>query len=188
MFKVNIKFAIRHLLKNKSYTILNILGLAFGMSCALIIFLWIYNEIRYDNFHEKKDRLYQVLRYEKYADGNSEISATVSAPLAPALLSEVPEIKAVTRIPWSAKTLFKYKDKAFFEQGIQVDSCFFEMFSFKLKKGDPKRILMDPGNIVITEKLAEKYFEGEDPVGKTITLKGWKDETYTVAGIAENVK
>ncbi len=188
MFKVNIKFALRHLLKNKSYTILNILGLAFGLSCALIIFLWIYNEWRFDNFHVKKDNLYQVMRYEKFADGHGEISSTLSGPVAPALLSEIPEIVAVTRVPWTPKTLFKYKDKSFFEQGIQVDTSFFEIFSFKLKKGDPKRILLDPGNIVISERLAEKYFEGEDPVGKTIVLKSWRNETYTVAGIMENIK
>jgi ABC-type antimicrobial peptide transport system permease subunit len=186
MFKVNIKFALRHLIKNKSYTVLNILGLTFGMSCALIIFLWIYNEYRYDKFHEKVDNLYQVVRYEKYADGNSDISPTLSAPLAPALLSEIPEIKAVTRIPWSPKALFKYKDKAFFEQGILVDSSFFEMFSFKLKKGDPKHILLDPGNIVISEKLAEKYFGQDDPIGKTVTIS--ENETYIIAGILENVK
>jgi putative ABC transport system permease protein len=187
MFKINLKFALRHLFKNKSYSILNILGLAFGMSCSLVILLWIFNEYDYDNFHQKNDQLFQVFRYEKRTDGSSEISPTLSAPLATALLEEVPEIKAVTRVPWFPRVLIKVKDKSFFEQGIIVDTSFFEMFSFKLKQGDPKQVLHDPGSIVISEKLVEKYFGTEDPIGKTIIMKEYGNKSFLVSGIVEDV-
>jgi ABC-type antimicrobial peptide transport system permease subunit len=158
------------------------------MTCALVIFLWIYDESNYDQFHEKKDRLYQVFRYEKRVDGSSEISSTLSNPLAQVLLNEIPEIKAVTRVPWSPKALFKYNNKAFFEQGIKADTSFFDMFSFKLTQGDPAQVLKNPANIVISQKLAAKYFGTENPVGKQITLKDQGEQPFIVSGIFEDVK
>lgn len=187
MFKINLKFALRHLSHNKHYSILNIVGLSFGMTCVLFILLWIFNEISYDDFHEKGNDIYKVFRYRTYNDGSTEIGETLSAPIATALIDEVPEIKAVTRIPWSSKTLFKYKEKAFFEQGIIVDTCFFNMFSFKLKQGNASKILTDPSSIVISEKLAKNYFDIENPVGKTIVLKDHGDKPFIISGIFEDI-
>lgn len=187
LLKANFRFATGHLLKNKHYSILNIVGLAFGMTCSFLILLWVYNELKFDNFHTKKDRLYQVFMYLKQSDGDARISSSVSAPLAGALLGEVPEIKTVTRIPWSIRNLVKYNDKAFFEKGIYADTSFFEMFSFNLKKGNAVSVLKNPTSIVISEKFAEKYFEGEDPVGKTLTIRMDKDYSFMVTGLMETV-
>lgn len=187
LLKANFRFAAGHLMKNKYYTLLNIIGLSVGMTCSFLILLWVYNEIKIDSFHQNKENLYEVLLYEKKFDGTSHITSSLSAPLAPALLEEIPEIKAVTRMPWPQRQLVKYGNKAFFEKEAYADTSFFEMFSFHLLKGNPSICLKNPGSIVISRKMANKYFENEEPLGKTLTVKLNTDRTFIVTGVFDDI-
>ena len=151
MYQKQFKYSLRFLLRNKSYTAFNIVGLALGLATAFIIFLWIQNEVSFDRFHENGKRIYKVFRFEHVKNGNDYVSSTQSSLLAEALLSDIPEIEAVARIPWSDKVLIQSKNKNLFQEGLYTDSTFFEMFSFPLLEGDPSLVLDDPNSLVISE-------------------------------------
>jgi putative ABC transport system permease protein len=187
MFRYNLKFVLRHLLKYKSYAAINIVGLALGMTCALYIFLWIYNEISYDRFHKNGEQLYEVFWYRKGSDGKPFISGDLPSPVTTAIMQQVPEVAAATRTQMRSGSLIKYKNKSIFSEGYYADTSFFTMFSFDLTKGNPKLVLKDPESIVISEKLAKKLFIDEDPVGRTLMLGDMGNRVLKVTGVFRNV-
>ena len=171
MFKNHLILAWRSILRHKAYSAVMIVGLAIGMAGCLLIAFWVQDERSYDKFHEKGDRVYRVVSdWTKYDwDG---IPGTPS-PLAEAVQKQLPEVERAARMAWHERTVFRYKDKVFFEnRGIIVDPAFFEIFTFPLVRGEGAEALSGPEDIVVTETLAAKYFGGEDPVGKTIEVEG----------------
>lgn len=173
---------LRNLLRQKGYSIINILGLAIGLAAFILIVLFVNNELSYDKFHDKSDRIYRV-SVEGIIAGDALNVAVSAAPTGEAMMRDIPEIINVTRIDEFAQSIhFSYNDKNFYQEGMLfVDSTFFDVFSFKLLRGNPSKALVNPYSLVLTEGLAEKYFGDEDPMGKAIRLN---DKTnFNVTGI-----
>jgi len=177
--------AIRNLLRQKGYSIINISGLAIGLAAFILIVLYVKNELSYDKFHTKADRIYRI-SVEGMISGDVLNVAVSAAPTGEAMVRDIPEIIKATRIDEFTQTVhFNYQDKKFYQDGLLfVDSTFFEIFSFELIRGNPSKALVEPYSLVLTESLAEKYFGNEDPMGKSIRLN---DKTnFTVTGIVED--
>ncbi len=185
MIKNYLKIVLRNIRRHKGYSFINITGLAIGMACCLLITIWVLDELSYDKFHENSANLYRVEENQDYSGRNYHVYVT-PYPLAPALKAEIPEIVNATRYFWTGGLLFRYKDKAFFEDDIRaVDPSFLNMFSYPLIKGDKNTALDSPYSLVINGEIAEKYFGEEDPLGKVISVNNEYD--FTVTGLMKNV-
>jgi putative ABC transport system permease protein len=184
MLKNYIKVAVRNIKRNKVFSLVNLLGLAVGMCCSFIIFLYIQHELSYDRFHEKADRIYRVVT-EWQVESGSRIGQTTAAPIAPALLSDYPEVQKAVRIRRTGAVVNR-EEKSFAEGGVYlVDPSFLDLFNFPLIRGNPETALSGLYSIVINEEMAEKYFGNQDPMGKRLTL--WNDYDFEVTGVAGNV-
>jgi putative ABC transport system permease protein len=183
MLKHHLKMAIRNLIRAKGYSLLNIAGLGIGMGVCVIILLWARYQFTYDRFHENIDQLYWVPVW--YQLGNEVTPAIGSPPaLAQGLEEDYPEIVNATRYyPHSA--LVKHGQRNFTEQMKMVDPSFLQMFTFPLVKGDPQTALSDPYSLILTERMAEKYFGHEDPLGKILRIDNECD--VAVTGVARDM-
>ena len=176
--------AYRNLVKNKTTTFLNIAGLALGVVVCLIIGIWLQRELSFDNFHAEGDKIFRLSNTFK-----SESESFSQAPSGPAfgthLTKELPAVKATCRV-FGENFKVKTNNDLFIENnGAMVDSNFFSFFSFKLVKGKPEQVLQSPDQVVITEKLAVKYFGSvEEAIGKSLEIDG--KFLKTVSGVAEN--
>jgi predicted permease len=185
MFKNYLKTTIRNIIKYKGYSLINISGLAIGMACCLLISMWVLDELSYDKFHKNASQLYRVEENQHYSGRIFHVTVT-PYPIAPAMVKEFPEIADATRYVWAGGSLLRYKEKAFYEYYMRaVDPSFLNMFTFPLIKGDITTALKESHSIIISEKIAEKYFGEEDPLGKTITINN--KNVFTVTGILKDV-
>lgn len=173
--------AFRSIFRNKLFSTVNILGLAFGMCSTLLIFLWVNDELNVDAFHPQVDRLYQVMENQTYTDGRMYTFTSTPGPMAPWIKEKYPEIERASRFTWPVNNLLKHEDKAFYEAGRFVDPDFLLMFGFPLKEGDIRTALKEKNAIIITEKLARKYFGNEEALGKLITVN--EKATHVVSGV-----
>lgn len=178
--------AFRNLIKNRSYSLINILGLTIGLAAVIYIFLFVSFELSYDKMHENHDRIYRVGVRGMLM--NSEINqAITAAPMTEAMRNDYPEMVSACRITASGDWLMTYDDKKFNERNfIFADSTFFDVFSFKLLKGDPKTALTEPRSIVFTESTAKKYFGNEDPLGKALKVEN-DTVLYQVTGVMQDI-
>lgn len=184
MFKNYLKIAFRNLIKYKTYSLISIIGLAIGMVCAILILLWIQDELSYDKFHIKAKNIYRVNKI--WRKGEAAHYATTPPALAPVLKNDFPDIKNSTRFYPAGNFVMGYKNKSFYENtGAFVDPSFFEIFSFKFFKGDAETALVNPNSIIVTESFSEKYFSKENPIGKVIRINGQYD--FLVTGVLENI-
>ena len=167
MIKNYFKIAWRNLLQNKTFSLINILGLALGMTCSLLIMLWLKDEIQRDKFHQNGSRLYRVMENQFYS---GDISTYASTPgiLAENIVKDIPEIEIASQILWEEEPLFTVGNKFDKEKGRFVQKDFLRMFSFKLANGDAATALANIDAVVISKNLAQKYFKDEDPIGKMI--------------------
>jgi len=173
MLRSYIQVALRNLWRNRGYAAINILGLALGLATSIFIFLYVFNELSYDRFHEKSDRIYKAWVSGKMPTGEMH-DAVTAGPMAAALLADYPEIEQVVRIKQEGGWLVRSGDRKFNETDhdfMFADSTFFDVFSFKLLEGDPEKCLVEPRSIVLSEEYARKYFGTEDPVGKTLKIE-----------------
>jgi len=185
MVKNYLKVAIRNITKYKFFSIINILGLAIGIAGCLFVSMYIYDELTYDHFHEKGDRIYRMNLHGKLSDQEIFTTST-SFPMSRAMVEEIPEVEEATRVNPMGEWIFRNGDLAFNEEGIvTADSNFFDVFSFKLYQGNPETALKEPNSLVLSQKLAEKYFGEESPLGKTMSIGNDKSE-YKVTGVMEN--
>ncbi len=183
MFRNYLITAIRSIFRQKGFSLINIMGLAFGLACALLILLWIQDELSYDSFHEHAERLYRVEENQFYSGEVYHVNVT-PYPCGPVWKEEIPEIEDACRYQWPSGMLFTYEDKSFYEGGcVAVDSIFFNMFTFPLLMGDPSTVLNEPWSAVLTGETAEKYFGEENPVGKVLTVNNQHE--FTVTGVLE---
>lgn len=182
MFRNYFKTAWRNLLKNRFYTMLNIGGLAVGLSVGILILLWVQDEFSFDRFHQKTKNIY---RLENMAGTGSsrELWTATAAPIGPMAHAEIPGVEAFVRLSYNGNyRLFKFGDKTFHEQNkFYTDVSFFKVFDFPIIKGDAANPFPDNHSIVLTESTAKKYFNQEEPVGKVITADN--GELFTVRGI-----
>lgn len=172
------------MLRSKGFTLINITGLIVGMASAILILLWIQNEVSYDQFHEKKDRLYEAWNRATF-DDRLNCWNTTPKVLARALEKDLPEVEAAARVDWGSNFLFSIGDKRLMVRGTIVDSNFLQLFSLPLLQGDPAKVLKDMHSIVLTEKLAKKLYGDEDPMGKIIKIDN--KENFTVTGILKDL-
>lgn len=185
MIRNYLKIAWRNLMLRKAFTAINILGLAVGLATCLLIVLFIQHELSYDAYHTKADRLFRMT-IEGAVGGKEIKTAHTSVPAGPVLAREVPGVEATTRLYHEGSFIVKHTNESFKEEQVVFpDSNFFEVFSIPLLKGNPKTVLKEPGTLVITESIAEKYFGNADPIGKT--LKIGERGLFRVTGVCEDV-
>jgi len=184
MIKNYFKIAWRNLLHNKTFSLINIFGLTLGMTCSLLIMLWLKDELKRDKFHANDKRLFRVMENQYYS---GDISTFPSSPgiLAENIVKDVPEIEMASQMLWEEQPLFTVGDKFDKEKGRHVQKDFLKMFSFKLAKGDAATALARPDAVVISKGLANKYFKGEDPIGKMIKIDS--KENVVVTGVLEEI-
>lgn len=186
MLKNYIKIALRNLRRNKLYSILNITGLAIGITCCILILLYVQDELSYDRFHEKADRIYRATTHFVVKDRIMDFASTAHVQ-GPMFKDEYPEVENYARFNnYGSRRIIRYEDKSYAEEKfIWVDNSVFDIFSFNLVKGNPEEALTKPNTVVITEEIAEKYFGVEDPIGKNLRIHN--DELYMVTGVVENI-
>jgi putative ABC transport system permease protein len=185
MIRNYLKVALRNILKYKFYSAINILGMTIGITACLLIIIYVSDELSYDRFHAKADRIYQVNLHGKIAGQDLYVSNTCP-PLASALLQDVPGVEDATRMVPFYGAIVKNEDKVFTERKVYyADANFFNFFSFKLLEGDPATALKEPNSVVLTRKMAEKYFGTANPVGKILVI-GNDNKSFKVTGVAEN--
>jgi putative ABC transport system permease protein len=165
--------AYRNIVKNKFYSILNIFGPAIGITCAILILLYVKEELTFDKHYKNYNLIYR-LESDYNISGKPSAAALVGMPMAPTLKDEYPEIKEIARFMniWDGGILFKYNDLKFFENNVYfTDSTVFKVFDYDFILGSPDNALNEPNTIVITESIASKYFGAENPMGKILTVK-----------------
>ena len=183
MLKNNLRIALRNLRKYKAFSLINIVGLAVGTACCILIFLYVKDELSYDKFNKNANRIYRVNLQAKV--NNAEInSADSPAPMGAALLNNFPEVEAYTRVRNTSFPVIRYKDKAFSEERFFfADSTFFDVFTIKFLEGNPRTALAKPNSLVLTEATARKYFGNEEPIGKILNADHVRD--YQVTGVVK---
>jgi putative ABC transport system permease protein len=167
MFKNHLTIAWRNLWKNKGFSLINISGLTVGMAGAIMILMWIHFETSFDQFHSKRDRLFEVWNQAEF-NGQLNTWSYTPKPLGPILGSEYPEVAAFSRYQFPYGMLVAYGDKRLMQELTVVDPGFFTMFDFPLKKGDPAAVFSNPESVVMTEDAARRLFGEEDPIGKEV--------------------
>ncbi len=180
MLKNYLKTALRSFQRNKSSFFINVVGLSIGLTCSLLIFLWVLDEFQVDKFHTDSNQIYQIMEYQHYAN---EINTTLSTPgvLPPALKEEIPEIEYSSGYTWNLNALFTKDNISFKENGIYAHNDLFYILSIDLKSGNKEQLLTKPSSIVISEELAEKYFKDQNPIGESLLFNN--EYLLTVTGV-----
>jgi putative ABC transport system permease protein len=178
------KIAVRNLQRNRSISTINITGLAVGIASAVLILLWVQNQLSYDQFHANKDRLYLVFNKTK-VDGSLQAWSGTPMPLAPAIKTDFSQVQDAVRINWVGSFVLKNGDRKLESQGFTTDPGFLKMFSYPLVEGDINTALKETHSIVLTQKLAKKLFGDISPVGKTIAVDSTKN--FTVTGVLKDL-
>ncbi len=193
MIRNYIKITFRNIIRQKAFSAINISGLAVGIACFLLISLWVKNELSYDRFHKNSGNIYRVLDELHFSSEYRDTYAAIPHIIAPGLQKQFPEIINSTRFLPGGKIQVSAGGKQFYETGAALaDPEFFNMFSFKFVKGNPASVFAnpesvfgDPASVVITSRMAEKYFAGADPIGKTVSFNN--KEHFKVTGVLENI-
>ena len=185
MIRNYLKIAFRNLIRQKGYSFINIFGLSFGLTCCLLITLYVRYELSYDHFHNSSANIYRVVEDIATPDGTS-VRASAAGPVAPALVSDFPEIVRATRLMGKATMLMQHGENKFQENNIYfADSTVFSVFTFPFLKGDPQTALTAPSSVVLTESTAQRYFGNADPLNKTLTIDNGTQ--FTVKGVMRDV-
>ena len=189
MIKNFFKVSFRNLIRHKFYSLINIIGLSIGIAVSMLILFFIYDELSYDRFHKDAKRIYQVYQKARL-QGKEGDGPNTCAPFAAAAVDEIPEVESSIRINQWREQIIRYEDDIFTETMLLADSNFFRFFTFELLEGNPKNILNEPNQIVLTEKTAKKYFDydgngKESPVGKMVVWGTGKSNCEIVGIMAD---
>jgi len=184
-----IRISLRHLLKNKTFGLVNILGLSIGVLCCLYIVLYVGDQYSYDRHHKDAGDIYRVTS-NLLLSGNKKNMATASPPVAPTMKRDFAEVKQYTRvIPTLGvkKHLLRYKDQLLYEKDLYlVDSTFFDIFSYHFTNGNAASAFVAPNTIVLLKEVADRLFGKEDPMGKVVIIEdNWGKKNYTVSGVID---
>jgi putative ABC transport system permease protein len=188
LFRSYLISALRHLVSQKGYSLINVLGLAIGMAAVLVIGVYARSQFLVDQWHEKKDRIYKVMMAVHQPGTGRDISGRTDGPLAKTLEEEYPEVEMGIHtenfFPWTQSG-----EKGFQQRVTAVPPEYFDVFDFRGVNCDPKQALQEPNAMLITQRVAEKFFGDEDPIGKTMQLDGVDvKQSFTVTGILEDVR
>ena len=184
MFSNYLRTTLRNLWKNKTYSFLNIFGLAIGVACAGLIFLWVESEMSYDNSFLKKDLLYAVYNNHTFS-GTVRTFDDTPGPLAEAMKTEIPGVANTCRTTWT-KPLFSLGDKAVYEGGMYAEPSLFNMFTLTFTEGNVKDVFREPNSVVITERMAKHFFGNQKNITGQI-LKMDNKQNYTVTGVIKDL-
>jgi len=188
MFKHNLLVSFRNFKRYKSSFLINLIGLSSGLACALVIYLWVSDELSMDNFHKNDSNLYQLMEGQQHT-GNVRVTGSTPWLLAESLKEEIPEVEfstVVTPFFWYSPFTLSFEDKSTKARGIYTGKDFFNIFSFNLIHGDPQQVLTDKNHVVISEDMALRLFGTMDNVvGKAIEFQ--REREYFISGIVENV-
>jgi len=185
VLKNYLKVAFRNLIKHKAFSVINISGLAIGMACCLLIVIFVQDELSYDRFHEKADRIFRIASKENRRGVIANYPFVFSG-IPPILQNDYSEVLDYIRFDPRENVLISSEGKEFYEDRLfYTDARVFEMFTFPLVKGDPEIALKDPYSLVLTQRMAEKYFSGKDPVGQTLTVDNEHD--YQITGVLKEI-
>src|ERR1700734_3541814 len=190
MIRNYLKTAIRNLWKNKRFSAINIVGLAIGLATCLLILIFVMDELSYDRYNDKVDRIYRLDGEIKFG-GNHFILAVAPAPAGPTFLRDYPEVEKEVRFRNNGGRLVKKGNQNINEESvILADSTLFEVFTLPMIAGDPHTALKDAHTVVITEKMAKKYFDAtpatmSSVVGRTLMIND--TIPYKVTGVIRNV-
>jgi putative ABC transport system permease protein len=178
--------AFRNIRKQTGYILLNIGGLAIGITSFMFITLYVIHELSYDRFHDNYENIYRLKVIGRMAGGELN-QAITAAPMAQAMLDDYPEVMHATRVTRMGAWLIRFGDTRFNEDGVLfADSTFFSVFDFRLLKGDPGTALVRPRSMILTEEYAKKYFGDQDPMGQRLSVEA-DTNLYTVTGIIQNI-
>jgi putative ABC transport system permease protein len=170
MFFKNIKYAFRNLKRDKFYTVLNGIGLTIGMTVALLIFMWIQDEVSYDNYHSQNGQNYLVVANTSFG-GERTWGVRTPAPLQSAIKEQILEVQKVARTSGLWKPVLKYENFVLsVNKTFLVDAELFQILDFEFLQGDPNTALLNPNSIILTDENAHKIFGNENPMGKTVKL------------------
>lgn len=187
MLRNYLTIVLRTIRRHKGYSFINIAGLAIGMACALLILLWIRDELSYDRFHQNGNDIYRIIVEN---DQGFRSAGTCPIPLAPRLKQTYPEILDSARVcNGFQEFLVECGERTFSEEIGIADPSFFAMFTFPLSKGDPRTALDDPFSLLMTEKMAQKYFGSQEPLGKTLQILSSRQKkiSFQVTGILKDI-
>lgn len=179
MIKTFFKTSLRNLLRHKVYSFINIFGLSIGIATSIFILLWIADELSYDRFHNNSDRIFSVLINGSFPDGRISTYPATPARLKGVIESELPEVELAAHYSYPTELLIKDGSLGFNETGIYADPALFEMFSFPIVAGNVKEPLTDIKSIAISQDLASKLFEDQNPIGKSVSIGQSYDLTVT---------
>ncbi|HEX8531473.1 MAG TPA: ABC transporter permease, partial [Cytophagales bacterium] len=184
MLKNYLTIALRNLTRHKGYTFINVLGLTVGLACFLLIALYVKDELSYDRHHAHADRIYRVTRDWVGKDGTVSLHlGHVAPPFGPLLKRDFGEIEQVVRLLETSPTV-RYGENTFNEQNVFfAEDNLFKVFTIPVTRGNPDRALADPFTVMLSQPLADKYFKGENPVGKTLRFDN--QFVLTVSGVFE---
>ncbi len=188
MFKSYLKIALRNIFRQRIYSFINIIGLAIGITCCILILLFVRYELSYDKFNKTADRIYRVTREWFNEDGTSNLHlARVAPPIGPLLKNEYPQIvKEETRLLQDGGVLLKIGEKSFIEDRFfWAEQSAFKIFTVPFIEGNENNALSEPKSIVITQSMAKKYFGSEDALGKTIKYENLGE--LKVTGVIKDV-
>ncbi len=184
IFRNSLKITYRNFARQKLYTFINLIGLAVGMACFILIMSYVHHELGYDSFHENSDRIYRLTMEGNLSRQEFHL-ATSNGAVGPALAEELPEIEHAVRVRRRYRAPVAYMDKLYFDEDILwADASLFDVFSFPLLQGDPRTALEAPHSVVMTRDAALRYFEHADPIGKSLRINHSQD--FTVTGVVEN--
>ncbi len=177
--------AFRNLWRHKAFSAINIAGLALGIATCLIIMLFVQNELSYDRFHEKANRIVRVV-FRGSSMGGPMKEAHVMPAVAHTLKADYPEVQEATRLRFGGSPVVSYGDKGFKTHFAYADSNFFQVFTLPFVQGNPKTALVQPNTAIISREEARKYFGNQDPMGKILRIKSW-NAAFTITGVMEQI-
>jgi len=185
MFRNFIRSSIRSLVKDRLNSIINLFGLSIGLACSILIYLYVKNELSFDQFHENYANIYHVYTSDS-DDAEDQNKSSTSALLGPTMVKSLPEVRKHVRIT-EAPAKVTLDGRKIAEEIKLFDSAFFEIFSFTVLKGSLKNVLDDPKSLVLSQEMAQKYFGSNDPIGDNLEIKIANDvQLYTVKAVIEN--
>src|SRR6202012_1450133 len=184
MIKNYLKTAFRSLIKNRSYSFLNIFGLAIGIACAALIFLWVESERTYNDYFSNQATLYKVKDSQTY-NGTTYVFDATPGPLAPGMKAEIPGIRSTARSTFNFNLLFSLQDKTIYELGNYVDPAFLSMFHLQFIRGNAATAFSQLNTLVISETMAKTFFNSVDVIGKTLKVDNNKE--FVISGVIRDL-
>lgn len=184
MFRNYLKIALRNIIRQKGYSFINIAGLAVGMACCMLIYLYISHEVSYDAYHQDADRIYRIAS-SRQTTQNTDSFAGCGPAVTPVLRQNYPEVEAIARLTMSRPKVVRYGDRIFREDCLgYADPELFEVFTIPFLAGDPETALIRPNTAVIAAGIAEKYFGHQNPLGQPLQVG---DAQYEITGVIEDI-